>query len=81
MTTSDIEQIYQSQIKPLTHEEQLRLVAMITRALAQGSSKAKAVTGKRNILELEGVGAEIWKGIDAQEYVNQRRHEWDEGEA
>ena len=77
MTTTDIEQIYQSQIKPLTHEEKLRLVAMITSALAQGAPRS--ATGKRNILELEGVGAEIWRGIDAQKYVNQLRDEWDRG--
>ena len=31
----------------------------------------------RNLLELTGLGAEIWEGIDAQEYVNQLRSEWD----
>lgn len=33
--------------------------------------------GKRSILELEGVGAELWKDIEPQEYVNQLRSEWD----
>jgi len=28
-------------------------------------------------LELEGLGAEIWKGIDAQEYVMKERESWD----
>ncbi len=32
---------------------------------------------KRNLLELAGLGADIWEGIDAQEYVNQLRSEWD----
>jgi hypothetical protein len=37
---------------------------------------------KRSIMELEGLGAEIWKDehgnlIDAQEYVNDLRREWD----
>ena len=32
---------------------------------------------KRNLLELAGLGAGIWEGIDAQEYVNQLRSEWD----
>ena len=30
-----------------------------------------------SVLELEGLGAEIWEGIDAQEYVDQLRSEWD----
>ena len=28
------------------------------------------------LLDLEGLGAEIWEGIDAQEYVNALRDEW-----
>lgn len=33
--------------------------------------------GPRSILELEGLGAEIWKGVDAQHYVDALRNEWD----
>jgi hypothetical protein len=29
-------------------------------------------------MELHGLGAEIWQGIDAQEYVEQLRSEWDD---
>lgn len=32
---------------------------------------------KRSIMELHGLGKEIWEGIDAQEYVNELRAEWD----
>ena len=32
---------------------------------------------KRSIMELHGLGAEIWEGVDAQEYVNGLREEWD----
>lgn len=32
---------------------------------------------KRSITELRGLGKEIWTGIDAQEYINQQRNEWD----
>jgi hypothetical protein len=35
-------------------------------------------TPEHSILEFGGVGAEIWSGIDAQEYVNKLREEWDE---
>ena len=28
---------------------------------------------KRSIMELEGLGKEIWEGIDAQEYVDELR--------
>jgi hypothetical protein len=34
---------------------------------------------KRSLLELRGLGAEIWKDIgDAQEWVNAQRAEWDD---
>jgi hypothetical protein len=33
--------------------------------------------GTRSILELRGLGKEIWEGIDAQEYVNRERDSWD----
>ena len=33
---------------------------------------------KRSIMELHGLGAESWKGIDAQDYVNELRQEWDD---
>lgn len=31
---------------------------------------------KRSILDLQGLGKEIWAGIDAQEYVNHERASW-----
>jgi hypothetical protein len=31
---------------------------------------------KHSILELEGLGAGIWKGIDAQQYVRNERESW-----
>ena len=33
----------------------------------------------RHLRELRGLGKELWQGIDAQDYVNQLRDEWDEG--
>lgn len=31
---------------------------------------------RRSLLELDGLGAEIWRGLDAQEYVNHERDSW-----
>lgn len=39
---------------------------------------ARGKIGGRNILGLEGLGKELWGGIDAQEYINNIREEWDE---
>ena len=32
---------------------------------------------RRSILDLEGMGREIWHGVDAREYIDQLREEWD----
>jgi hypothetical protein len=32
---------------------------------------------KRSLRELRGLGKEIWKDLDAQEYVNRLRSEWE----
>lgn len=68
-----VEEIYQ-QIKPLPAQERLRLISKISAELAEEN---KERLQKRSLLELEGLGAEIWEGIDAQEYVNELRNEWE----
>lgn len=35
------------------------------------------VRSQRSVLELQGLGKEVWKGIDAGEYVEQERASWD----
>ena len=30
----------------------------------------------RSVFELEGLGKELWQGVDAQEYVNRERDSW-----
>lgn len=30
-----------------------------------------------SILELRGLGKEIWRGVEAQTYINELRKEWD----
>lgn len=37
---------------------------------------AQEQQGRRNLLELRGLGKELWKREDAQEYVNRLRREW-----
>jgi hypothetical protein len=71
--TPSVEQLYEEQIRSLTPEQKLRLIALIASELAEGLPQRP----KRSIMELHGLGAEIWQGIDAQEYVDQLRSEWD----
>ena len=56
----------------LPAEEQMRLI----RALLTQSSAVRPGAGQRSVLELSGLGADLWKGIDAQEYVRQERSSW-----
>lgn len=62
-----------NQAQKLTPDEQLRLLEDLARLIRQQGSPKR----KHSILELEGLGQEIWKGIDAQEYINQERDSWD----
>ncbi|MGI9055321.1 MAG: hypothetical protein ACR2F2_05905 [Pyrinomonadaceae bacterium] len=68
-----VEEIYQQYVKPLPDKEKLRLIAKVSSDLAESENEKP----KRSLLELEGLGKEIWEGIDAQEYVNELRNEWD----
>ena len=61
-----------TQVLRLTPDEQLRLISeLLVSVRHQFQPKPK-----RSILELEGLGEEIWHGIDAQEYVNHERNSW-----
>ncbi|MCI0690674.1 hypothetical protein L0337_01560 [candidate division KSB1 bacterium] len=75
MQTMSIEQLYERHIKPLPSHKQLKLVELIARKMAQAIETANSP--QRSLMELHGLGAEIWEGIDAQEYVNELRKEWD----
>ncbi len=68
-----IEEIYQQYIKPLPNNEKLRLIAKVSGAMAE----TEVERPQRSIMELHGLGKEIWEGIDAQEYVNEMRDEWE----
>jgi hypothetical protein len=58
--------------RSLTPEEQLQLIHDLL-SVVRHQVMAKP---KRSILELRGLGKEVWNNIDAQEYVNQERDSW-----
>ena len=70
-----IEQLYEQYIKSLPVAERLQLITLITHNLTKATGSEKP--GERSLLELEGLGAELWAGIEAQEYVNKLRQEWE----
>lgn len=64
---------YVKGIRELKPEEQLNLVEIISAQLKKSLVEKKI---KHSIMELEGLGADLWKGIDAQEYVCKERDSW-----
>jgi len=62
-----------NQVQHLTPDEKFQLLKDLA-AMLRYQSKARPK--KHSIMELEGLGKEIWEGIDAQEYVNQERVSW-----
>lgn len=65
---------YIRQISRLPPEEQLRLVEVITANLRKSVGGS---TTTRSILELEGLGAEVWQGVDVAAYLRRERESWD----
>lgn len=63
-----------AQIPRLSVDERKQLITAIVDSLFTESTSQQ----KRSILELEGLGAELWQGIDAQAYVDVLRNEWEE---
>lgn len=68
------EEIYQQYVKPLPEKEKLRLIAKVSNDLAETENEKP----RRSLLELEGLGKEVWEGVDAQEYINELRNEWEQ---
>jgi len=61
-------------IKFLNIDKQSTLVETLTTWHKYSIGKKRK---KNSIMELEGLGANIWKGIDAQDYVHKERESWD----
>ena len=52
--------------------EQLRLVSELAAVL-----NAELDPQPRSLMELEGLGREVWQGVDVEEYLCQERSSWD----
>jgi len=71
MTIAEILQ----QAKTLSGQERKELVKLLVDSLDVSEAVPHQ---RRHLSELRGLGKGIWEGIDAQEYVDQLRSEWDE---
>ncbi len=70
MTVTEI----MEQAKTLSAQERKELVKQLIDTL---DVSEPVIPRQRRLSELRGLGKEIWAGIDAQEYVDQIRNEWD----
>lgn len=61
-----------AQVRRLDAEAQRRLLRELTTLV----ERRDAGQGKRSILELSGLGKEIWQDIDVDEYIRQERESW-----
>lgn len=76
--TPEMRQRLREKAKRRGLEEKAYVQTVVMRDLSQEETEQP----KHSIMELEGLGAEIWKDekgelLDAQEYVNELRREWD----
>jgi hypothetical protein len=62
------------QVRKLTPEQQLGLMEELL-TLLRSQVVAKPGPG-HTVMELEGLGKEIWEGIDAQQYIEEERNSW-----
>jgi hypothetical protein len=72
--SSNTKNIYEQHIKPLSRAEQVQLMDLLRNQLENGGDDGE----RHSILELHGLGKEIWQGSDSGEYVKQLRDEWNE---
>jgi hypothetical protein len=70
--SSSTRNIYEEHIKPLPREQQVQLLDLLRSELENGSDNG------HSILELRGLGKEIWQDVDPIDYVSKLRDEWEE---
>jgi hypothetical protein len=61
------------EVRHLDRAQQLSLLEELASLALRSSEDAGR---DRSVLELQGLGKEVWHGIDAQEYVDSERASW-----
>jgi len=72
MNNRNTKTIYR-EISQLTGNEKVILLSKLMSEISTWINKDRKI----NIYDIKGVGKEIWKGMDAQEYVNKERESWE----
>ena len=70
MSTTEYEKVL-NRVYRLTPAERLRLLEDLASLVQR-----KVVPQLRSVLDLQGLGKEIWSDVDAQDYVDKERISW-----
>jgi hypothetical protein len=60
-------------VEKLSSEEKLRLIERVARDLQQQPQATPRLSWK----DAQGLGKEIWEGVDVDQYIDALRDEWD----
>jgi hypothetical protein len=80
MAMREVDELYARHIKRLSLRQRIQLLQRLTSDLEQQVAEQlpSAVHPVRSIMELHGLGKEMWgETTEAQTYVNQLRGEWE----
>lgn len=66
------EKLY-SRLKPRARRERRSISQEVLRILEEATKPIETVS----LLELRGLGKELWKGVDPARYVDEERSSWD----
>jgi len=72
--SSNPKNLYEEHIKPLPREQQVQLLNILRDELENDDDNVES----HSILELHGLGREIWQDVNARDYLNELRDEWEE---
>ena len=72
--SSNTKNIYDEHIKPLSRSQRRALLNILQTELQNGDADVRP----HSILDLHGLGREIWHAVDPDAYVRELRDEWEE---
>ena len=68
-----VNDLYNSHIRSLSDAQRRELLKLLEKDLPPKAEKSEA---KHSIMELHGLGKELWAGVDPDAYVRELRDEW-----
>ena len=80
MSTATVRKVY-GELLSLSIAERFEVISLAMSSLQKECAEKECPdtlpVRKRSILELRGLGKEIWEGIDPVEYIKQERDSWE----